>query len=297
MARERDRAVSPGTLVIVGTPIGNLGDLSERAAEALAAADLIACEDTRHTGSLLARRGIEPHRLLSLHEHNEASRSTEILALLDRGATVALVSDAGMPVISDPGARLVAAVAASDHAVTVVPGPCAAVTAYVVSGLAAGRYAFEGFLPRSGPERRERLAAIAGSSCPSVVYEAPGRVATTLADLLEACGGARRVAICRELTKLYEEVWRGDLGEAADRARGRKALGEHVVVVDAREAAGPIERSDIELALTRHLSAGVSRRDAVGATMLELGTSRRETYEAALGLDAVRHEPGPRDAP
>ena len=270
--------------MVVGTPIGNLGDLSRRAAETLAAADVIACEDTRHTGMLLARTGIAPKRLLSLHEHNEASRTAELLGLLADGMTVALVSDAGMPVVSDPGARLVAAAADQGIAVLIVPGPSAGIAAYAVSGLATGRYHFEGFLPRRGPERRRRVNAVAASDCPSIIFESPVRVAETLDDLARACGTERRVAICRELTKLHEHVWRGNLGGAVTRAAGSPAVGEHVLVVDGAGPPPQAGHQDMEALLRHHLGAGMSRRDAVAATAGELSVSRRAVYDVALKL-------------
>jgi 16S rRNA (cytidine1402-2'-O)-methyltransferase len=278
-----------GRLVLVGTPIGNLGDLAPRARETLQAADLVACEDTRHTGGMLARLGISARRLMSLHEHNEAARGDEILTLLAGGAVVALVSDAGMPTLSDPGARLVSLVAAAGYEVTVVPGPSAAVAALAVSGLAGERFVFEGFLPRRGGERTARLAAVAASTCPSVLYEAPARVAATLADLVGACGGERRVAVCRELTKLYEETWRGSLAEAAARARGVGSgppRGEHVLVVDGAPpaAAAVVDPAAVAALLAERLAEGATRRDAVDAVAAELGARRRDVYETAVRL-------------
>ncbi len=170
--------------MVVGTPIGNLGDLSPRAAAALAGADLICCEDTRHSRKLLTHAGIHGVELRSLHEHNEDDRTAEVVAAVVSGRTVALVSDAGMPGVSDPGARVIAAVAAAGGVVTVVPGPSAALAALVASGLPTDRFCFEGFLPRSGRERAERLAALAGEVRTAVLFEAPGRVGRTLADLL-----------------------------------------------------------------------------------------------------------------
>jgi 16S rRNA (cytidine1402-2'-O)-methyltransferase len=277
-----------GRLVVVGTPIGNLADLPQRAADALREADVVACEDTRHTGTMLARCGIAPRRLLSLHEHNEASRVPQVLDLLAGGFTVAVVSDAGMPTVSDPGARLVAAVAGAGFAVTVVPGPSAAVAALAVSGLAEERFVFEGFLPRRGAERAARLSVVASSTCPSVLYEAPSRVAATVADLLAACGGSRQVAVCRELTKLHEEVWRGSLAAAGASAAVKAARGEYVLVVDGAPAAAAVAPEVVEEALAALLAAGSSRRDAVEAVASELGVRRRAVYEAALRLDPGR---------
>ena len=198
--------MSEGVLVLVGTPIGNLGDLSPRAAEALAGADVVCCEDTRRTGKLLAHAGIPRPTLVVVNEHTEEREVPRIVERLGRGERVALVSDAGMPGISDPGERLVAAAVAAGHAVEAVPGPSAGLTALVVSGLPTGRFVFEGFLPRKGSSRRERLAAVSAEPRTAVLYEAPHRLARTLEDLAAACGPDRRVVVARELTKLYEQV-------------------------------------------------------------------------------------------
>ncbi len=213
-----------GALVVVGTPIGNLGDLSPRAVAALGSADVLYCEDTRHSRKLLSHAGISGVPLRSLHEHNEADRLDEVVAAVAAGRTVGLVSDAGMPAVSDPGARVAAAVAAAGLTVTVVPGPSAVLTALVASGLATDRFCFEGFLPRSGRDRAGRLAVVAAEPRTTVLFEAPGRVAATLADLAGVCGGDRPVAVARELTKLHEEIWRGTLeGAAAWAAAGSGA--------------------------------------------------------------------------
>ena len=227
---------------MVGTPIGNLGDLPPRAVEALSSADVLACEDTRRTRQLLTHCGITGGgRLVSLHEHNEARRIPEILARLGQGETVAVVSDAGMPGVSDPGSRLVAAAVEEGVPVTVIPGPSAVMAALVVSGLPTRSFCFEGFLPRKGRFRRELLADIGAGSRTTVLFESPYRVAVTIADLAAACGEDRRVAIARELTKVHEEVWRGTLAEGIVRysemaARGAAPKGEHVIVIEARVA-------------------------------------------------------------
>ena len=277
-----------GRLVLVGTPIGNLKDLTPRAAETLATADVIACEDTRHTGTMLARSGIAARRLLSLHDHNEVSRIPEVLELLSSGRTVALVSDAGMPTVSDPGARLVAAAAEAGLLVTVVPGPSAAIAALAVSGLASGRYAFEGFLARRGPARHERLAAIVASTCPSIIFEAPVRLAATLRDLVAVCGADRRVAVCRELTKIYEETWRGTVGDAADRAAATPPRGEHVVVVDGGPGPAGPSRAELEQQLLQRMETGMLTRQAVDEVVASFGAPRREVYELAIELGRSR---------
>jgi 16S rRNA (cytidine1402-2'-O)-methyltransferase len=274
-----------GALVVVATPIGNLGDLSPRAVEALASVDVVACEDTRRTRGLLTHAGIPGSgRLVAVHAHNELDRADGLVEQMRNGARVAYVSDAGTPGVSDPGARLVAACIDAGIPIEVVPGPSAVLAALVLSGFVADRFTFEGFLPRRGRERRERLAAIAADDRVQVLYEAPNRVAATLADLAEACGAERPVAIAREITKVHEEVVRLPLGEAAVRAAGVEARGEHVIVV------GPgvvreIEIDDVVLldAVRAAVAAGASRRDAVSAVAQEHGVARRRVYELSLG--------------
>jgi len=284
----------PGTLVLVATPIGNLGDLSPRARDALASADLVCCEDTRRTRGLLTHAGIRGRRLVSLHGHNEMARLEEVLSELADGATVAVVSDAGTPAVSDPGARLVRAAVSAGAAVTTVPGPSAAVAALVVSGLPTDRFRFEGFLPRRGAERRRRLEELAGADCTVVVFEAPGRVAATLEELSTACGPDRPVAVARELTKVHEEVWRGTVAGAAAEFGGRDVRGEVVVVVGAApRAEGPVDDGDVARAVLARLEAGDSLRDAADAVARTLGVQRRRAYETALALRRGGAPPGP----
>lgn len=271
-----------GRLVLVGTPVGNLGDLAPRAAQTLAAADVVACEDTRRTRRLLSLTSITARRLVSLHRDNEAGRATELLELLLQGATVALVSDAGMPAVSDPGQHLVDRAVDAGVTVLVVPGPSAVTMALAASGFAAPRWCFEGFLPRKGAPRGERLDGIAAASCPSVIYEAPQRVASTLSELALACGGSRRVAVARELTKLHEEIWRGSLDAACRRAGAVTPRGEHVLVVEGAPAPVPASSEAIVAALAQRLRDGLSRRDAVAAVAAELGIGRRAVYDLAL---------------
>jgi 16S rRNA (cytidine1402-2'-O)-methyltransferase len=280
--------VSAGALVLVGTPIGNLGDLSPRAAEALAAADVVCCEDTRRTGKLLSLAGIERRPFVVLNEHTEAREVARVVERIERGQRVALVSDAGMPAISDPGERLVAAVVAAGHAVEVVPGPSAAVAALVVSGLPAGRFVFEGFLPRKGPARRQRLAAVAAEPRTTVLYEAPHRLTRTLADLAEVCGGERRVAVAREITKLHEQVWRGTLAAARAWVAEREPPGEIVLVLAGAPEAGPPGDEDIVAAVLSEMAAGSSARDAARTVASRLDVPRRRAYEIASALPAPR---------
>lgn len=219
-------------MVVVATPIGNLGDLSTRAIAALASADYIYCEDTRRTLKLLTHSSIAGPKLVAHHRFNEAATTAAALGHLARGATVALVTDAGTPLVSDPGGRLVKAAIGGGFRVDAVPGPSAVLTALVVSGLATERWCFEGFLPRQGRRRAERLESVAAEADRAVVlFESPFRAQRLLDDLVAACGALRPVAVCRELTKLHEEVWRGSAGELCERLRAGTPRGEYVVVV------------------------------------------------------------------
>lgn len=270
-----------GALVLVGTPIGNLGDLAPRAVDALASADAVCCEDTRRTGRLLAHAGIGRRPLIVVNEHTERRQVPAVLARLGRGERVAVVSDAGMPGISDPGERLVRAAIGAGHAVEVVPGPSAALAGLVVSGLPAGRFAFEGFLPRKGAARAERLAVVAAERRTTILEEAPHRLARTLADLAEACGGGRRLAIARELTKLHEEVWRGTLDEAVAWVAERRPPGEIVLVLEGAPAESPPDDHAVRAAVEEELAAGASTRDAARVVAGRLGIPRRRAYEIA----------------
>ena len=274
-----------GVLVLVATPIGNLGDLTPRAVETLGGADVIVCEDTRRTRQLLTHAGIRGRRLVAVHSHREAQSVSQVTEWLREGKRVALVTDAGMPAVSDPGARLVAAVTAAGLPVEVVPGPSAALAALVVSGLPTDRFCFEGFLPRKGAERAARLRALAADERTTVLFEAPPRLAATLAALAAVCGAGRRVAVARELTKLHEEVWRGPLGEAARLAAAAPDRGEQVIVVAGRPPSegAPAEEA-IEAAVRARLAAGDSARDAAHAVAEELDVARRKAYEVALRL-------------
>ena len=273
-----ERAVGSGRLVLVGTPIGNLGDLSPRARQALAGATLICCEDTRRTGRLLAHAGIRDVRLAVCNEHTEAARIPEVLGVLGDGGDVAVVTDAGTPGISDPGERLAAAVLDAGHEVTTVPGPAAFVAGLVVSGLPSGRFVFEGFLPRTGRGRAARLAELAGEPRTIVLYEAPHRVGRTLADLAAALGPDRPVSVARELTKLFETVVRGTLGDV-DLGTPR---GEYVLVVGGAPAATDAPTDDqVRAALRVELASGASRRDAAAAVARRLGIPKRVAYDLA----------------
>jgi 16S rRNA (cytidine1402-2'-O)-methyltransferase len=282
-----------GYIVLVGTPIGNLGDLSPRASRALAGADVIYCEDTRHSRKLLSHAGITGVSLRSLHEHNEDHRIDEVLAVVAEGKVAAVVSDAGMPGISDPGSRLVQAAATSGVMVTVVPGPTAVITALVASGIATDRFCFEGFLPRSGKERRQRLDQVATEPRTSVIYEAPTRVAATLAHLGEACGGDRLVAVARELTKLHEEVWRGTLADGAEWASSGMIRGEVVLVLEGAPAVEPAVVGDDQLnqAMAARLAAGERTRGVVDDVAASFDVPRRRVYDLALALKGGADSP------
>lgn len=277
----RAPGAAAGVLVLVGTPIGNLGDLSPRAVAELGRADAVACEDTRHSGRLLAHAGVVAPKLLTVNDHTEVDAVPEVLARLARGERVAVVSDAGMPGLSDPGERLVAAASAAGFRVEVAPGPSAAITGLVVSGLPTGRFVFEGFLPRKGSGRTERLVELAGERRTIVLYEAPHRLARTLADLASALGPERPVTLARELTKLHEEIWRGTLGSAGERTGEVAPRGEYVLVVEG--AAAPEAATDAELveAVAELTAAGRSTRDAAAIVAGRFGVSRRRAYDLA----------------
>jgi 16S rRNA (cytidine1402-2'-O)-methyltransferase len=261
-------------LVLVGTPIGNLEDLSPRAVRTLAEADVVLCEDTRRTGRLLQAAGVSAKKLIAVHDHNEVAQVGMVLDRLGRGELVAVVSDAGMPGISDPGERLVRAAADAGFEVQVVPGPSAAITGLVASGLPTGRFVFEGFLPRSGSGRTERLAALAGEQRTVVLYEAPHRLERTLADLFEALGD-RRVALARELTKLHEQTWRGRLSSPPD----TEPRGEYVVVVEGAEPPPAADDAGLLAAVDRLLADGVSTRDAVAEVAAAYDVPKRRVYD------------------
>jgi 16S rRNA (cytidine1402-2'-O)-methyltransferase len=273
--------VSAGRLVLVATPIGNLADLSPRAVEALRDAHAIACEDTRRTGRLLEHAGVRARHLIVVNDHTEARRVGEVLDRLRRGETVAVVADAGTPGIADPGERLVRAAAAAGHPVEVVPGPSAAISALVVSGLPTGRFVFEGFLPRRGSGRTERLAALAAERRTIVCYEAPHRLARTLEDLAGALGGDRRVVLVRELTKLHEELWRGTLAEACEHVAEVEPRGEYVLVVEGGPEPDEVDDATVLAAVRDEVRAGRSTRDAVAAVAARLGVPRRRVYALA----------------
>jgi len=280
-----------GRLYVVATPIGNLADITLRALEVLGAVPLIAAEDTRHSRRLLDRHEIATP-MTSFHARSDPGRLTALLDHLARGADLALITDAGTPSVSDPGDELVRAWAAAGGTVVPIPGASAVLAAVVASGVAGPRWGFEGFLPRSGRERRERLARIATDERATILFEAPGRVAATLRDLALACGGSRPGAVCRELTKLHESIVRGPLAELAGLATDGTipARGEFVLVVGAPDGGvGPAE-PDLEDQATRlaaaHaevaslIAAGVGRAEAARTVAGSSGFTRRVLYRA-----------------
>ncbi|MBU6216727.1 MAG: 16S rRNA (cytidine(1402)-2'-O)-methyltransferase [Acidobacteria bacterium] len=277
-----------GRVVVVGTPIGNLADLAPRAAAALASADVVACEDTRRTGRLLAHLELRAPELVRLDEHTEGDLAGRLVGRAAAGEVVAEVSDAGMPGLSDPGGRVVATAAASGVVVEVVPGPFAGAVAAVASALLdpSGRFVFEGFLPRKGEARAARLAEVAGERRAVVLYEAPHRVARTLEDLVAAAGPDRPVALCRELTKLHEEVWRGTLGEAVAYVEARPPRGEYVVVLGPAPPDGGPSDDEVRAALDRERSRGATGRDAAARVAAELGVAPNR-------VKRLLHPPGP----
>lgn len=271
-----------GRLVLVATPIGNLGDLSPRAIEVLSKADVVACEDTRRTGRLLAHAGVNAPRLLVINEHTERAGAAEIADLIIDGSMVALVTDAGTPAVSDPGSKVVQAVLNVGAEVEAVPGPSAALAALVVSGLPTGRFCFEGFLPKKGRHRSDRLHALSVEPRTMVLFEAPHRLARTLGDLASALGGDRAVVIVREQTKLHEEVWRGTMADAVNRVGESEPRGEFVLVVAGCPDPPPPSAPQIKAALDERLADGLSRRDAAAAVAADLGVSRRVAYQISL---------------
>lgn len=281
-----DTRLGQGVLHVVATPIGNLDDISARAVAVLRAADIIAAEDTRHSSRLLAHLGIDTGRLQSLHDHNEAGRVPALLAALMEGRQLALISDAGTPLISDPGFRLVAAAHAAGIRVSPVPGACAAVAALSAAGLPSDRFLFEGFLPATTAARQARLAALASASATLIFYEAPHRLRETLADLVTVLGGDRRAALARELTKTFETVRQLSLQEllAFVDADSNQERGEIVLLV----AGAPATASSTldESALLRALAGELSATRAAKVAAKLLGRPRRELYQRLLDLGA-----------
>ena len=275
-----------GMLYLVPTPIGNLGDISTRCRETLEQADFIAAEDTRVSLKLLNHLGIKKS-LVSYYEHNKAFKGDKIVERILAGETCALVSDAGSPAISDPGEDLVKQCAAAGIVVCAIPGPCAAITALSISGQATGRFCFEGFLSTSKKSRREHLDSLKKEQRTMIFYEAPHKLVATLEDMAEAFGTDRGISLCRELTKLHEEVVRTTLGEAIAKYTENSPKGEFVLIVAGAEAEQeelPTEE-DAAAYLSRLLASGMSKKDAVKQTAKDLKLPKNEVYDLALKLE------------
>ncbi|WP_428269793.1 16S rRNA (cytidine(1402)-2'-O)-methyltransferase [Haliangium sp.] len=278
--------MDPGVLYLVGTPIGNLEDMSYRAVRVLSEVDLIAAEDTRAAARLLAHFEIRGPRVVSMFEGNEAARSQALVAELCAGRAVAVISEAGMPGISDPGERLVRAAVERGLRVEAIPGPVAAVTALVASGLPTARFLFLGFPPREAGARRELFGGLCRESATLVLYEAPDRVAQTLRDLGEAFGPERPAVLGRELTKRYEELVRAPLGELAERYREQPPRGECTLVVQGApaDAGQALSDDDIAARMRELLDQGLGPRDAAARLVVVTGKPRRQLYQLALSL-------------
>jgi len=275
----------PGTLYVVATPLGNLGDLSARASDVLRTVGVVASEDTRRTGNLLAHLSVQP-RLLSFHAHSGPKRLETLLAILAEDRDVALVTDAGTPGVSDPGAELVAAARAAGSPVVPVPGASAVATALSASGLPADRYLFLGFLPRKGVERARLLQRAAQEEWSVVLFEAPGRLAGLLRDLGGVAGADRQAVVARELTKLHEEIRSGSLGELGEYYSSKEPRGE-ITVVMAGTGAPPEPPDRTEDARERALALlaeGATRREASQRLVAELGMARNEAYRLVMSL-------------
>lgn len=276
--------MSPGTLYVCGTPLGNLADLSERALATLRECDLIAAEDTRQIAKICSRFGITTPTI-SYHEHNEPARASQLIMRLQAGARIALVSDAGMPGIADPGEVLIREAIAAGLPVIPVPGPVAAITALVISGLPTERWVFEGFLPREGKQRRRCLRELTTERRTLVFYEGPHRLLDTLKDMATSFGAERPVAIARELTKIHEETWRGSLQGAIAHFEAQAPRGEFTLVVGGATSVPEAEEpEDLDERLAELLATGIGTREASARLAQELGLPRKDLYRRALAL-------------
>lgn len=269
------------SLILVATPIGNMGDLSDRARDTLTRADLVCCEDTRRTGLMLHNLGIDA-TLMRVDEHAEFDAVPRVLDALRDGRTVCLVSDAGTPGISDPGLRLVNAAIDNGFIVSAVPGPAALIMALIISGLPADKFVYEGFLERRGQHRTAQLEVVARHPYTVVLYEAPHRLTRTIEDLCEVCGPERRVALCRELTKMHEEVWRGTLGAARDHLTGHEPKGEFVIVLSGAPAAEPATSDEIDARLRQLIATGMHTKEIAKLAADEFGLVTKDMYTRVL---------------
>ena len=273
--------MTEGVLVLAATPIGNMGDASARLAQALGEAEIIAAEDTRRLRRLCASLGVElSGRVISFHEHNEAARVADLVSALVEGSSVLVVTDAGMPSVSDPGYRLVAAAVTAQIQVTVIPGPSAVLTALAISGLPVDRFCFEGFLPRKDGERRRALAALAQEQRTMVFFEAPHRTHAALAAMALAFGADRRGAVCRELTKTHEEVRRGPLSELVDWAAER-VRGEVTIVIAGAVPVALTDPAQLAELVAAAQATGMSRKDAIAEVVRRTGAPKRVVFDAA----------------
>lgn len=279
-------AIESGVLYLVATPIGNLSDLSERAIKVLSEADMVAAEDTRNTAKLLTLLGISKP-MISYFEHNKRERGEEIVSHLREGKTVALVTDAGTPAISDPGEDLVVLCAREGIKVTSVPGACAAVNALALSALPTGRFVFEGFLPTSKRDRRERLSSLSDEERTVIFYEAPHKLRTTLSDLLEAFGAERKITLCREMTKLNEEVFRTTLEGAVAEYEEREPRGEYVLIMEgtsnkANLADNALDNRSVRERVEAYMAAGEEKKEAIKRVAKEMGLPRNAVYQEMI---------------
>ena len=280
---EEKNKVEKSVLYLVATPIGNLADITERALKVLSEVDFVAAEDTRNSGLLLSRLGLKKP-MVSYHDHNRAERGPEIIERLKNGESCALISDAGMPAISDPGEDLVALCAIEGIKVSIIPGACAAVSALALSGLSTRRFSFEGFLPAAGKGRKKRLTDIAKEERTLIVYEAPHRLKKTLAELAEYFGGNRRIALCRELTKLNEEILRFTIAGAIEYyEKSTEPRGEYVLVIEgAPEASEEEEALNIADRAAVLMAGGMSQKDAIKTIVKETGLPKNKVYAEVL---------------
>jgi 16S rRNA (cytidine1402-2'-O)-methyltransferase len=272
-----------GRLVLAATPIGDVADASPRLRDLLTTADVVAAEDTRRLLALAGRLGLRVGgRIVSYHEHNETARADELLDVVEGGGTVVIVTDAGMPTVSDPGYRIVARAVERDLTITSAPGPSAVLTALAVSGLATDRFSFEGFPPRKSGERASALTELVHERRTMVFFESPHRIAATLEAMAEAFGPERAAAVCRELTKTHEEVLRGGLGDLAERAAAEQLRGEICVVVAGAPARTELTTADLVTEVLTRADGGERLKDAVADVARMAGTGKRELYAAAV---------------
>ncbi len=277
--------IEPGTLYLVATPIGNMADISERAIKVLSEVDTVAAEDTRNSARLLSFLGIHKP-LVSYFEHNKRERGEEIASMLESGQSVALITDAGTPAISDPGEDLVVLCAERGIKVTGVPGCCAAINALALSALATGKFVFEGFIPVNKVERRERLSFLAKETRTLIVYEAPHKLKNTLRDLSEYFGEGRKIALCREMTKLNEEVMRTTVGGAVEEYSVREPKGEYVLIIEGASEES-VAQNDCRTPRERVISlmeSGVEKKEAIKTVAKEMGLPRNAVYSEVLDL-------------